>query len=66
VNATTNAPCEHGWPARECTRHDDGAAYVSPILLIVGISALGYVAIGATLIVLGGLAWDAIRAHLGG
>lgn len=23
MNATINAPCEHGWPARECDRHDD-------------------------------------------
>lgn len=69
MNITTDSPCPHGpWPARECDRcvPPEPARYAAPALILGGITALGYVALGAFCLLMGRLAWAAARAVVGG
>lgn len=66
MNATTDAPCPHGcpWPPRECCdRHDPPPAHAP--LAIRGFAALGYLCLGASLILLARVAWHAAQALIG-
>lgn len=61
MNATINDPCPQGcpWPARECCHPKRAQSYAAPILIIGGITSLGYVVLGAALILLGRVIWHA-------
>jgi hypothetical protein len=62
VTTTINAPCGHGWPARECDRHPRRfrvPLYAVPLLIMGGVTAIWCAFLAR-------LAWTAAQAVING